>query len=243
MPIVVYDAVTPAHLPLGAPGYLAYIDGKYANYSEVRARVGEGPVVKTVAVRPSDPADILDVEKGDAQPSDVPAWVEWMQRLGRRPTVYCSESSWQPCKTALAAAGVPEPDWYIADTSHGPTIPQGAVGVQWQQNVPPGYDISFVQPWWIGEPPATTITPTSTSYPEDHMIKLTGAVTIADGGGNITPAQLPGLILANVISVVPYADEAPAPISFAGVDDAGGCLRFIGENGGPYGFEVWQVTS
>ena len=80
-------------------------------------------------------ADCLDVEPGDATPSQVPGWVKADQAAGfTRPCVYSSYYEFvQQVRPALRHAGIPRSatyDWDASYTYH-PHIDAGFDGTQW----------------------------------------------------------------------------------------------------------------
>lgn len=98
--VSMYDAVSAARLPAGAPAYAGYVNGLYANIDAVRARFPDAEVV-TIAVNTSGKAMYLDVEPGDASPADVPGFIK-AGGIG----FYCSASQLQACIDALKKAGI-----------------------------------------------------------------------------------------------------------------------------------------
>jgi hypothetical protein len=137
-----YDGVNAEMVPAGADGYMGYIDGLYRSFEDLKLKF---PLAKhlAIAVNPADnAADVLDVEKGDATPSDAPGWVVRRRRSGHKfPTVYCAEGNWEAVKAAFAEAHVPEPFYIIAAyPGDGATVPEGAVGHQFVDHG--GYDES-----------------------------------------------------------------------------------------------------
>ncbi len=157
--LLMRDSVTAADIPVADLAAVAgYVDGVYAWSPADWARFPD-PIVKlAIAVHPQDRGDILDVELGDAQPSDIPGWCDrnphGLNGLRRAPTVYCSLSAWGTCK---AAAGGRAVDWWIAsyittDPPGDPTqvaVIAGAVAQQFHDFG--GYDESVVfDPTWLG---------------------------------------------------------------------------------------------
>jgi hypothetical protein len=153
-----YDAVTSSNIPAGATMVAGYADGLYANVPAMRARFPHATVV-TIAVRWTTKAQVLDVETGDATPAQA---VQWCTRtMAATPngqlTVYCNSSTWPSVRAAFRAAGVTEPNYWIAQYDGDPTIPAGAVAKQYRDPGP--YDLSSVADYWPGVDP----------LPEDDM--------------------------------------------------------------------------
>jgi hypothetical protein len=148
MQLLMRDSVTAPNIPLaGLAAVAGYKDGRYAWPPEWWARFANIPRL-AIAVWPQDPGDILDVERGDATPADVPGWCDRNPRGlhgdRRAPTVYCNLSSWPACRQAAGARHV---DWFIS-TLDGNTDVPGAVAVQYRDFG--GYDESVIlDPSWI----------------------------------------------------------------------------------------------
>ena len=150
------DSVTAADIPLdNLAVVMGYADGLYQWSAADWARFPD-PIVKlSISVHAINAADVLDVEVGDASPSDVPGWCDRFNRPNRRaPTVYCNMANWDACK---AAAGARRVDWWIAlypgttDPNAIPPLP-GAVAQQFHDFG--GYDETVIfDPSWIGAPP------------------------------------------------------------------------------------------
>lgn len=148
-----YDSITPANIPAGAVLVAGYADGFYANLSGLAARF-PGATVVSIAVHPSTRAQVLDVESGDATPAQAVQWCT--QTMADTPnrllTVYCNTSVWPQARAAFQAAGVAEPNYWVAAYDGDPTIPAGAVAKQWLGDYQ-GYDQSSVADYWPGVDP------------------------------------------------------------------------------------------
>lgn len=98
--IPMYDGVSVLALPAGFQAYAGYYNGTYANVTAMRARF---PDAFIVPVTPDGQrgAMYIDVEPGDAIPSDVPGFIR-SGGVG----FYCSASTVQACISACDAAGI-----------------------------------------------------------------------------------------------------------------------------------------
>lgn len=146
-----YDSTTMANIPDAAAMVAAYVDGRYANVPEARARFPHAVVAEIAVSASTDAGQILDVEQYDAAPTEAPGWVQRRRAAGVDPSVYCNSSTWPAVRAAFAAAAVAEPHWWIAQYDNDPTIPAGAVAKQYQDAGP--YDISSVADYWPGIDP------------------------------------------------------------------------------------------
>lgn len=103
--ITMFDSVTNSLLPAGF-AYAAYVDGKFANTAQIRARFPHASIL-TIAVFAKDDADCLDVETGDATPAQAAGWVtRQLSRGVRRPCLYASASVMPQVLSAMKVAGV-----------------------------------------------------------------------------------------------------------------------------------------
>jgi len=149
---VMFDGVNPNTVPSGANVYAGYVGGLYPTFAPLQAKFPSAKHV-SIAVNSSEDAQVLDVENGDATASEVPAWLTRQRARGQvRPTVYCSRvgssgEGWQDVIRACDAAGVPLPDFWIADYTPQAHGLEGAVAVQWIDHG--GYDESVItDPTW-----------------------------------------------------------------------------------------------
>lgn len=93
MTLRMLDSIYVANLPGGADAYLGYVDGRWATFSELKARFPHTHLL-SMAVFASSDADGCDCEAGDLTPAQVPPWVLRQRRRGvARPVVYASASA------------------------------------------------------------------------------------------------------------------------------------------------------
>lgn len=152
-----YDAITPGNVPAGATLVAGYGDGYYQDVAAFKARFPGATVVEIAVFASDDLGTVLDVETGDATPAQAPGWVQMRRHAGIDPTVYCNSNTWPSVRSAFAAAGVPEPHYWIAAYDGDPTIPAGAVAKQYSDPGP--YDLSSVADYWPGVDPAPSPSP------------------------------------------------------------------------------------
>lgn len=92
MTLVMRDSVNPGDLTPGADAYLGYVDGAFANFSQVKAKFPHA-LILSLAVFAQHDADGCDCEAGDLMPWQVGPWVKRQLARGAwRPVVYCSAS-------------------------------------------------------------------------------------------------------------------------------------------------------
>jgi hypothetical protein len=128
-----------------------YANGRYANYGALRVRFPHVPVVSiSVNGNLGELAHVLDVERGDATPSQFYLWATTMANRGvHRPTCYCARSTADAVLSRRPAGVIV--DLWVADwtgSAHALVL-DGAnvVAVQWAApgyGSPGHYDISSV---------------------------------------------------------------------------------------------------
>jgi hypothetical protein len=146
-PYQIYDSVTPSAIPASSQAIAVYADG---NYAASQSQVGHRGLVLWIDTNGSDPnADVLDVEPGDATPTQAATWVA--QKLDASPNsvaiIYTMKSEWSAVQAAVNALPWWMPShtrYWIADPTGVPHIVPGSQATQWYwgQN----YDISTALP-------------------------------------------------------------------------------------------------
>ena len=154
-----YDSVNPSAIPSSATMVAAYQDGFYANVGAMRARFPHATIV-TIAVSHNSRAHVLDVETGDATPAQAVQWLtQTMADLDNgHLTVYCNMDLWPSVRAVIRAAGIKEPNYWVARYDGDDTLPPGAVAKQYIGDYQ-GYDRSVVADYWPGVDPAPTPAP------------------------------------------------------------------------------------
>ena len=126
--IIMRDSTNPEEIPTDTPVVAGYADGFY-EWDQTDWDRFPNAIKLTIATNANTEADILDVENGDATPSQA---VEWCNRFNRpsreRPTIYCNRSTWPTVQSLLAGHVV---DYWIS-TLDGTESVDGAVAVQYK---------------------------------------------------------------------------------------------------------------
>jgi hypothetical protein len=113
-------------------------------------------VIRTTTNPLDNEGDELDVERGDASPTDAPNWVARRRAAGHGgPLVYCSLSSWATVQEAFRRARISEPEYRIASYDGKAVVPAGAIGKQYDMVTTGGhnYDVSIVVDYLPGIDP------------------------------------------------------------------------------------------
>ncbi len=145
-PYEIYDSVTPASIPPHEQ-VAVYATGSYAASPSSVARDRH---VLWIDTQGSDPrASALDVEPGDATPTDAASWAR--AKLSADPNspaiIYTMRSEWSAARAAIATLPAhmrSEVRWWIADPTGRPHIVPGANATQWYWGK--NYDISSANP-------------------------------------------------------------------------------------------------
>lgn len=161
-----YDSTTVRDLPTDGAVYLAYIDGLYANYTAVKQRFPNRPVVRITVTGRTFDADMADVEAGDLSPASGAVWAKGKLARGQFPTLYFPESSRQAVVQALRSNGVDPtkvgmfPAQYDgkAALNHSTDIGKQYLHGDLKTIGPTAYsgghyDVSVVRPYWTGVDP------------------------------------------------------------------------------------------
>jgi len=144
-PYLIYDSVTPSSIPAH------HVVATYAtgSYAVSRSQVAGRPVVWIDTTGKYYAARVLDVEPGDATPSQAANWAR--HRLSTRPNaqavIYTMRSEWPAVKAAVATlpSGMrSHVRWWIADPTGVPHIVPGSNATQWYWGS--NYDISSATP-------------------------------------------------------------------------------------------------
>jgi hypothetical protein len=117
------------------------------------ARFPSAVHVRIATQAATNAGDVLDVERGDANPADLPGWLTMRRSSGANPSAYCSLSAWPSCVAACNSAGVAGPaGWWIAAYASppDPSPIAGAVAHQYGGVASGAYDISTVADYWPG---------------------------------------------------------------------------------------------
>lgn len=107
------DSTDPAQF-VNPKAVAGYVGGYWPTYGELQQRYPDLPKL-SYAINASENADALDVEPGDATPSEAPAWV---RRQDGKVAIYGSISSWAGIDQILGAAGLERGKDYLRITAH-----------------------------------------------------------------------------------------------------------------------------
>ena len=181
---VMYDSVNTLDIPADATLILAYIDGEYANLTQVRARFPHATVIPVTTSLTGDmAAQVYDCERGDGNAVSSALWASRKVAARQRPTIYCSRVGtpgygwpWVLQQVAnLKLTG--QVDYGIADYTSSPHLVPGSSFTQYADPPSSGgdYDVSLTNGVWPNPP-----------SPEEQSMLAKPAVAIVgtkSGGG------------------------------------------------------------
>lgn len=90
--VTMYDSIDVTQIPSTAVAVAGYVNGRWPTFNSLASKFPRALRV-SIAVTAQADADVLDVEKGDAEVWQVPAWVKRQKARGnKKPGVYTSVS-------------------------------------------------------------------------------------------------------------------------------------------------------
>lgn len=155
--IVQYDSIDPSTIPSDAVAVAGYVGGAWPDFSRL-VQLFPNARHKSIAVNAGEDADILDIERGDAVPSQAPDWFRRQKARGLElPGLYSSASDMPAVIAAMTAAGIPETEYVRWMAWLGSTeIPEGMHARQYTfQALGRNLDASVCLPsfWGAKSPP------------------------------------------------------------------------------------------
>lgn len=150
-----YDSVTASAIPRTAEMVAGYLPpSRYAWSPGDWALFPRAAKVRIAIFASVNDGHVLDVEPGDATPSQAPDWVQMRRRAGlAHPTVYCNLSTWDQVRSEFQRQGVREPHYWIARYDGVAAMIPGAVAKQYANPPVHGrghFDLSVVADFWPG---------------------------------------------------------------------------------------------
>lgn len=117
-PKVMFDDVTVDLIPAKAEAVAGYVGGSFTTWPQIVARFPHAHKL-SIAVNTSEDARCLDVEPGDANPADAPAWLRRQQKRNPHsvPVIYASISAMPEVVAAMKRAGIKR-DEYLLWSAH-----------------------------------------------------------------------------------------------------------------------------
>lgn len=117
-PLHMYDSIVLDEIPVFAEAVAGYTNGAWPTFPHLRERWPDAELL-SIAVTSSGSGRCLDVEPGDAEPGDAPAWLERTLRERQDvPVIYTMLSKAQLVVDTLAAAGFKQGKHYLLWTAH-----------------------------------------------------------------------------------------------------------------------------
>jgi hypothetical protein len=167
---VMYDSTDVGQIPPGAQAVAGYVGGRWPTYRQLLARFPHAQHHLSIAINAQVDADCLDVENGDATPSDCSGWYRRQRARGlARPAFYGSLSTIPAITRFLSSAGIARHEYriwsahytgqaHICDARCG--LKPAADGTQWADRVGSrNCDLSLLSDTFFGARP-NPLTPT-----------------------------------------------------------------------------------
>lgn len=177
-----YDSVTAADIPPDATIVAGYCNGRYQWAADDWARFPNAEHVTISVYAWDDAGDVLDVEPGDAEPREAPAWIRMRQSSGLAiPTIYCGQSAIAAVRKACKGLTF---DIWSAHYTGVPHLDDGCVATQYADPAMGSgghYDLSQVIDEW---PRGRTQVPAIDYVPQEYRDKF-GAQTPEDVYANL----------------------------------------------------------
>ena len=170
---IMYDSVNAGAIPADAVMVAGYVDGLFKWSTVDWSRFPHAVKVQIAVFASTNSGQVLDVEDGNAAPTQAPGWVLKRRAAGVDPTVYCSMSLWPKVRQAFIAAKVVEPHYWIAAyPGNGAQLYKGSVAHQYASNSK--FDTSVVADYWPGIDPKPVPKPVPIPVPPPLVIDPPG---------------------------------------------------------------------
>lgn len=118
--LLMFDDVTVALLPAGYDAYAGYVDGKFDNFSAVKAKFPNANVLSIDVLASNHSADCLDIEPGDASNASAQSWVKAkVTAKDKLIVVYTSVSNVDAIVTTLKSVGISRAEYKIWSAHYG----------------------------------------------------------------------------------------------------------------------------
>lgn len=161
MPLTMWDAIEISQIPANPQAVAGYVGGQWPTWSSLVKAFPRASVL-SIAVNSSEDADCLDIENGDAVPSDAPAWYARQKARGvARPCFYANTSTMPAVLAALNGGHVARSKYRVwtAHFTHAAHIEPGSDATQWTDAaLGRNLDCSECVNGFFTDPPAPPVT-------------------------------------------------------------------------------------
>lgn len=192
MTLIMRDSIDPFAIPLDNLAAVAgYGDGQWMWTRDGWARFPASVVALSIVTNPRNKGDILDVERGDAQPSDCPGWSDDFNRPWRRlPTIYCNRQTIDEVRMWMGSRPF---DWFAATLDGTKDVPGAAVVQYAGENLTGGhYDESVIlDPGWLGVGDMAL-----TAQQDDNLSNVRTEVGTDPNTGKVVPGGVADLLIS-----------------------------------------------
>ena len=154
---LLYDSITAKDIPLTAAMVGGYVNGTYKWSATDWNRFPHAIHVPIATQANINNGVVLDIETGDALPSQGPDWVLRRRAAGIDPSVYCNLSTWPLVIKEFVRQGVTQPHYWIARYDNKAAMIANAVAKQYADPAMHNqghFDLSIAADYWPGiDPP------------------------------------------------------------------------------------------
>ena len=113
MSTIMYDSIFVSTVPPNPPAVAGYTAGFWPDYPALVAAFPHSKIL-SIAIAAGYDAECLDIESGDAVPSEAPAWVQRQKARGvTLPVLYTSASNVQGLVNLMASSGFPRASYRL----------------------------------------------------------------------------------------------------------------------------------
>jgi len=216
-----FDTAFNDQFPAGAAAYAGYVDGDIGNQPNYAHIVSAFPKAQhlSIALFSSNNADVLDVEPGASDASDIPGWHSRQVARGiRRPVIYASASTMDTqVLSVLSEAGIARANtrlwtahYGVGEHICGPdscgALSVNADGTQWTSAAE---GLVLDQSLLLEDFFTTTPTPTSTGPTDTEAELQSGELNTGNGAFTVIPVP-PGTGKYIALGVDNTAQNVPA---------------------------------
>lgn len=105
-PFPMFDSIDIDQIPADAKAVAGYVNGLWPTFALLKKHWPDARRL-SIAVTSNADAECLDIEPGNAEPADGPAWVKrQLERGVHKPVIYCAVSAAEEVLRRLRSAGI-----------------------------------------------------------------------------------------------------------------------------------------
>lgn len=118
--MLMFDDVTVSLLPAGFDAYAAYVDGRFDNFSAVKAKFPNAKILSIDVLASNHSAECLDIEPGDASNASAVSWVKAkIAAKDKLIVLYTSASNVNALVATMEVAGIARDEYKLWSAHYG----------------------------------------------------------------------------------------------------------------------------